>query len=112
MQFFAGLLHLVKEFIATFQGVVDERDRFALAQGCEKSPPRFLVPQPLQGTVELEFRDAEADVARSNLLDRLGLIEDHKIVPKQNPPFDLLLGSAEQHEKQRVVEHEDVGGKN
>src|SRR5260221_5991895 len=49
---------------------------------------------------------------RSDTLHLVGLVKDDEIILEQDADFHYLVEAAQQRKKQRVVEHQHVGGKN
>ena len=58
------------------------------------------------------MRDANADLSRRHLLDRVRLVENNEIVWKQKTALALclLFRVAQQYEEQRVIHHDQVRG--
>ena len=58
------------------------------------------------------MRNADPDLARSDLLDRVRFVENDEVVREEETAlaFRLFLGRAEQHEKQGVIDHDHVRG--
>ena len=51
-------------------------------------------------------------MARGDLLHRVRLVKNDKIILEQYPALQLLLQPAQVHEEQSVIEHQHVGRQN
>ncbi len=84
-----------------------------MAQRGEKPFLRPLVVEPLQGVAEARLRDAHADLARGDRLQRVRLVEDHEIVGKDVPRARVIVGRRRPgvQEEERMVGHHHICGK-
>src|SRR5215471_935811 len=58
------------------------------------------------------MRDTQPNMLRSDVLHLVRFVENHKIISEEDPAFDRLLQSAQQGEKQGMVENQDIGREN
>ena len=97
-----------------FVNVIDQFSREShanrIAHYGEKSFARARIIEPLDSRSQSVLRDADADLLRCYLLDRVRFIENDKIIREQETalPFFLHIRGSEQNEQQRVIEHDDV----
>ena len=117
IQFVARHLEFAEELLHRRGGVLDHPCRLRLKQQAQQPLAGFRVPQPLKVEPHLAARDAHTHVFRGNRTDVVRLVEDHEVVLEQHPlllPGRVILAAvvAEQAEKQRVVQHQHVSGKN
>ena len=81
-----------------------------IAGNGEKALARSRVIKALHGRAQSILRDAEADLARGGLLDRVGLIENDEIIREKVTTLALLLflRRAEKHEEQSVIDDDHI----
>src|SRR5205814_5596832 len=68
--------------------------------------------KPLDRRAQSVLRNTDPNLARGGLLDGVRFVEDHEVVWEKVTalPPELLFRAAEQHEEQRVVNDDHVGG--
>ncbi len=76
----------------------------------EKTFASTRIVKPLDRRSQSVLRDADTDLLRRNLLDRVRFIENDEIIREQEPAlaFFLHIGRSQQNEQQRVIEHDHV----
>ena len=108
LNFLASGFDILKKLVRLAQDVRDELHSISFSQ-CRQQPFfRARIPEPVQRVTHLPARHAQADVPRRHLLHLVRLVENHEVVLEQNAAFLLFINSAEQREKQRVVQHQHV----
>jgi len=88
-------------------------DRFAgraIFEGLKEAFFRSRIVEPLHHAAKSELGDFHADVAGGNLLDGVGLVENHEIVGKEESAGAIfrIIDGAEECEKKRVIEDDDM----
>ena len=78
----------------------------------EKPFPRARVVKALNGRAQTVLRNTNPDLARGDLFERVRFIENDEVIRKEISALAFLLffGTAEQHEKQRVIDHDHIRG--
>src|SRR5439155_1182742 len=100
-----------KKFLNIINQFRRESHAVRVAHYCEQSLTRPRIIEPLDCRSQSVLRDADADLSRGDLLDRMGFVENDEIIWKKEPALAVLLyiRRAEQYEKQGVIEHDHVG---
>ena len=111
LDFLTRGLDIFKKLVGFAQNVGDEFHRISFSQRGEQALFRARIPQAIQRPMHLPARHAQADVPRRDVLHLVRLVENHEVVLEQNAAFLLFINSAEQREKQCVVQHQHIRGK-
>ena len=96
-------------------GFIDERRGQRHARGVARDGEKpFLGPrvvEPLDRGAQTVLRNADPDLARGDLLDGVGFVENDEVVREKIAflALFLFLRAAQEHEKERVIKHDDVG---
>ena len=82
----------------------------SIARYGKQSLFRARVIESLHRRAQEILRDNRADLTRSGLLNRVRFVQNQKIVRKEKSAFTfhLLLGASEEHEKERVIDDDDL----
>src|SRR5207248_6319054 len=95
------------DLLDSFRG---QSNAFGIARHGKQSLFRACIIEALHRRPQKILRNDRADLAGSGLLDRMCLVQNQKIVGKEKPAFTfhLLLYASQEHEKQRVIDDDDL----
>ena len=106
--FFKGALFadLLKKALSHRQDIAHCTARGAIFEHLKETFFAAGIVEALNDAAQAELRHLHADVARSDLLHRVSLIENHKVIRKKKPAGAVLcvFHTIQQREKQGVVE--------
>ena len=106
--FFKGALFgdLLKKAVGHGQNITHRTASRAVFEHLEETFFAAGIVEALNDAAQAELGHLHADVARGDLLHRVGLIENHKVIRKKKPSRAVLcvLHTVQQREEQSVVE--------
>ena len=113
----AGGFHVAKQFIGFLNGIGHLPHHRPFAQRGEQTFLGARIPQALEVETDLAAGNMQADVARGHAVQMLRLVKNRKVITKYQALTGIFLlvhvsGQPEREvgEKQRVIEHEHIGG--
>ena len=112
-----GGFHIAKQLVGFVYRIGHLPHHGAFAQAREQAFFRARIPQALQVKPDLAAGYVEADVARGHAVEVLSLVENGKIVPKDQPFAGIFLlvhvpcqTEGEVGKKECVIQYQDIGG--